>query len=165
MFLLDTAILIDLYGSRAPGAQAGAAAWAARTSRDRLFISVLALAELEGMHASAARKGQGVATALRSWIDSQVLPVFEGHILPIDAAVAAKRRDVAIDGERNALIAATALVHGLTLVTFDQPAFKRARIRVIDPRSIDGEEAMETPDWRMASRRKPQWLRGLFIRG
>ncbi|MEA3388784.1 PIN domain-containing protein [Sphingobium sp. CCH11-B1] len=165
MFLLDTSILLDLYGSRSRGGEAGAAAWAARTSRDRLFISALTIAELEGMHARAARKGQGVATALRQWIDTQVLPVFDGHVLAIDAAVAGKRGEIMIEGERDALIAATALVHGLTLVTFDKPAFKRARVRSIDPRSDDGEEAIEAPDWRMASRRKPQWLRGLFIRG
>jgi predicted nucleic acid-binding protein len=165
MFLLDTPVLLDLYGSRSREAEAGAAAWAARTPRDRLFISALTIAELEGMHFRASRKDQAMATALRGWIDTQVSPAFEGHILPVDAAVASKRGEVAIEGDRDALIAATAIVHGLTLVTFDKPAFKRARVRPIDPRSDDSEGAIETPDWRTASRRKPQWLRGLFIRG
>ncbi|MCI4588942.1 PIN domain-containing protein [Sphingobium sp. BYY-5] len=165
MFLLDTPILLELRNARRRGADNGVTAWASRVARDRLFISALAIGELEAICARAARQDKASGAALQAWVRQQVVPAFDGHILPVDAIVALRRGDVAVEGERNALIAATALEHSLILVTFDKAMFKRARIRLLDPRTDDEDEVGEESNWRAASRSRPQWLRSLFIRG
>ncbi|MHA6770162.1 PIN domain-containing protein [Sphingobium ummariense] len=165
MFLLDTPIVLELRQARRRDAEAGVIAWASKVARDRLFISALTVAALGELCVRVARQDKAGGAALQGWISQQLVPAFEGHILPVDAAVALRRGEVDVDGERNALVAATALEHGLTLVTFDKAKFKRARIRLLDPRAYDEEEAGEEADWRAASRSRPLWLRGLFIRG
>ncbi|HEX5183912.1 MAG TPA: PIN domain-containing protein [Allosphingosinicella sp.] len=159
MYLLDTPIVLELRKARAGQAEPGLAAWAAGTARERLFLSAFSLVELEAAAVRAA------GAALRAWIDDQVVPAFEGHILPLDAAVARRRGQLAIADTRDALLAATALEHGLTLVTGNKAAFKGARVKLFDPTGYRPNEAEEEADWRGAARSGSLWLRNLFIRG
>jgi predicted nucleic acid-binding protein len=164
MYLLDTPIVLELRKARAGEAEAGLAAWAAGVARERLFLSALSLVELDTVAAKAARTDKGAGTALRGWIDNQVLPAFEGHILPLDVAVARRRGTLAIADTRDALFAATALEHGLALVTRNRSAFKGARVRIFDPSGYE-PGADDEADWRSAARSGPLWLRNLFVRG
>jgi toxin FitB len=67
---------------------------------------------------------------------------------------------------RDALLAATALEHRLTLATRDPAAFRTGRVRTIDPWSwVPGAPAEEAEDWREATRGGPLWLKNLFARG
>jgi predicted nucleic acid-binding protein len=62
----------------------------------------------------------GTFAVLRAWLDGKVLPQFAGHILPLDQAVAlrcGRLHAPELRAERDAIIAATALVHGMTIVT------------------------------------------------
>ena len=82
-----------------------------------------------------ARRDKAQGAVLRKWIEEQILPSFEGRILAIDTAVA--RRCAALHvpnprSERDALIAATALVHGLTVVTRDISQFEAAGVDVLN---------------------------------
>ena len=163
MYLLDTPIILDLRNARANQADAGLAAWATGVARERLFLSAISLVELEGMATKARRGDKAAAAGLRAWIDNQVVPAFEGHILPLDAAVARRRGELAISETRDALLAATALEHGLTLVTRNPAAFKGARVKLFDPTGY--QPKVEEADWRSAARNGPLWLRNLFIRG
>jgi predicted nucleic acid-binding protein len=165
MYLLDTPIVLELRKARAGEADSGLTAWAAGVARERLFLSALSLVELEGVAAKAARGDKGAGAALRGWIDNQVLPAFEGHILPLDAAVARRRGTLAIADTRDALFAATALEHGLALVTRNRSAFKGARVRIFDPSRYEPDGADDAADWRSAARSGPLWLRNLFVRG
>lgn len=165
MYLLDTPIVLDLRKARAGEADPGLAAWAAGVARERLFLSAISLVELEGVAAKTARSDKAAGAALRGWIDNQVIPAFEGHILPLDATVARRRGQLAIAETRDALFAATALEHGLTLVTHDKAAFKGARVRLFDPSGYKPNEAEDEADWRSAARSGSLWLRNLFIRG
>jgi len=164
MFLLDTGILFELRNARAGTAEAGLTAWASGVARERLFLSAISLVELETSAAEAARRDKATGTALRSWIDTQVLPAFEGHVLPLDAAVARRRGQLALAETRDALFAATALEHGLTLVTRNTGAFKGARVKLFDPRGYTPDAADEDGDWRDAARTGPLWFKNLFVR-
>ncbi|HEX4737818.1 MAG TPA: PIN domain-containing protein [Allosphingosinicella sp.] len=165
MYLLDTPIILELRKARAGQADAGLAAWAAGVPRERLFLSALTLVELEGMATRTVRSDKAAGAALRGWIDNQVMLAFEGHILPLDAAVARRRGELAIADTRDALFAATALEHGLTLVTSNRAAFKGVRVKLFDPSGYRPDQAEEEPDWRSAARNGPLWLRNLFVRG
>jgi predicted nucleic acid-binding protein len=165
MYLLDTPIVFELRGARAGQAEPGLAAWAAGVARERLFLSAVTLVELEAAATRTARSDKAAGAALRGWIDNQVVPAFEGHILPLDAAVARRRGQLAIAETRDALFAATALEHGLTLVTRNLAAFKGARVKLFDPRGYQDDGVEEDVDWRAAARNGPLWLRNLFVRG
>ena len=165
MYLLDTPIVFELRNARTGQAEAGLAAWAADVARERLFLSAISLVELEAEAARMARGDKAASAALRGWIDRQVIPAFEGHILPLDAAVARRRGQVPLADTRDALFAATALEHGLTLVTRKSAAFKGARLKLFDPRDYQPDNIDEDGDWRTAARNGPLWLRNLFVRG
>ena len=73
---------------------------------------------------------------LRQWLDQQVLSEFAGRTLPVDTAVAQRcaRLHVPVKrGERDALIAATALVHGMTVVTRNIADFALTKLPVLNP--------------------------------
>jgi predicted nucleic acid-binding protein len=163
MFLLDTPILFELRKARSGGAEAGLTAWASGVARERLFLSAISLVELETGAAEAARRDKAAGAILRTWIDEQLVPAFEGHVLPLDAAVARRRGQLALAETRDALLAATALEHGLTLVTRNTAAFRGARVKLFDPHGYS--EDADEGDWRDAARTGPLWLKNLFVRG
>lgn len=164
MYLLDTPILFELRKARAGRCDAGLAAWASGVARERLFLSAISLVELEAAVAGSGRRDKAAGAALRSWIDDQVVPAFDGHVLPLDTAIARRRGQLLLAETRDALFAATALEHGLTLVTFNIAAFKGARLKLFDPRGYQPSDTDDV-DWRSAGRNGPLWLRNLFIRG
>lgn len=161
MYLLDTSVLLDLRKVRSGAADPRLAAWAGGVPREQLFVSVLTLAEIEALVAGAPR-GEA-ATAIRRWIDEQLVPAFGAHLLPVDVAVARRRGQMALAQDRHALIAATALEHALTLVTYDAAAYRGVRLKLLDPRRYDPDDAAD--DWRAAATRSgPLWFRNLFLR-
>lgn len=164
MYLLDTPIVFELRKAKAGRTDAGLAAWAAGVARERLFLSAISLMELDASAARAGPRDKAAAAAFRNWIDSQVMPAFEGHILPVDAAVARRRGQLAIADTRDALFAATALEHGLTLATRNPAAFKGARVKLFDPWGYTPDAIEEDADWRDAGRAGPLWLKNLFVR-
>jgi hypothetical protein len=161
MYLLDAEILLDL--RHAPDG-APLTVWAQRVSRQAMFVSVLSLVELENAAALALKQGKAAGAEWRAWIDERLVPAFEGRIVPVDQAVARRRAALAIEGDRDALLAATALEHGLTLVTYHPAAFRTARLKLLDP-SRAAPEAADDGDWREATRGRAPWLKNLFIRG
>jgi len=69
-------------------------------------------------------------------MDSYVRPAFDGHILPVDTAVALRCARLHVPdprSDRDALVAATALVHGLTVVTRNVKDFQRMALDLINP--------------------------------
>lgn len=164
MFLLDSEVALGLRDARPEGEGAALAGWAHRTSRQSMFLSSMSLVELENAAALAAKQGKAAGAAWRGWIDGQLLPAFEGRVLPVDLAVARRRGAIAIDHDRDALLAATALEHGLTLVTYRTTAFRGARVKLLDPRRA-APDAGDDGDWREATRTRSPWIRNLFIRG
>ena len=159
MFLLDTPVVLELRKGKTERIDSGVASWAAGTPRQQLFISALSLIELE---TSVARTNEA---ALRSWLDDQVMRAFEGRILPVDMAVARKRSSVSLSDNRDALLVATALVHGLTLVTRNAAAFRASRLKLFNPWGYAPDMDEDIADWRqVAKEASPVWLKNLFLR-
>ncbi|TWB54305.1 type II toxin-antitoxin system VapC family toxin [Nitrospirillum viridazoti] len=165
MFLLDTPVILELRGAKTERADEGVRAWAADIPRQQLFLSALSLMELAESVTRAERTDKAAGAALRAWLDDRVMVAFEGRILPVDAAVALRRAGVALPNNRDALLAATALVHGLTVVTPNVAAYRTGRLKVFNPWGYAAGEAEEDiADWRQAAKTSPVWLKSLFLR-
>lgn len=165
MYLLDTDIVLELRNAKSGGADPGLVAWAAGASRASLFISAVTLLDLETALARLHRKDKVAGLSLRKWLDDQVAPAFEGRILPVDAAVVRRRAQVLHADGREALLAATALEHGLTLVTRNVGAFKGARVKVFNPWGYAPDALGDDEDWGQVAKAGSQWLRNIFVRG
>ena len=165
MFLLDTGIVLELRKARAGQSDPALAAWAAGIARQKLFISALNLLEIESAAARLARKDRAAGLLVRQWIDNHVMPAFEGRVLPVDAAIVRRRAQLPYANTRDGLLAATALEHGLTLVTRKVAAFRAGRVKLLNPSGCSVQAtADEDEDWGQASQAGHQWLKNLYVR-
>lgn len=132
-WLLDTNIVSEL--RRGDRANAGLRAWFAEAAEDSLYTSVLVVGELRRGIESIRRRDVPSALALEHWL-AGLTDEFADRILPVDRAVAERwgRLNVpdpvpTVDG----ILAATAMVHGLTLVTRNTRDVLRTGVPVLDP--------------------------------
>ena len=136
MFVLDTNVLSELRKVRLGKADANVAAWAQGVDAANLFVSAITIMELELGVLLIERKDAVQGAMLRAWLELQVLPEFAARTLPVDAALAQRCARLHVPdkrGERDALIAATALVHGMTLVTRNLVDFKPTGVTLLNP--------------------------------
>jgi predicted nucleic acid-binding protein len=134
MFLLDTNVISEL--RRPDKADRNVVAWASKIPATGFFLSSISILEIELGALLIARKDAAQGDVLRAWIDNQILPRFEGRILAVDTAVAQRCARLHVPdprAERDALIAATALVHGLTVVTRNAADFQPAGVALLNP--------------------------------
>jgi len=164
MFLLDTGVVLELRKAKAGQSDAGLAAWAAALPRQKLFISALNLLELENAAARLARRDRAAGLAVRDWIDSRVMPAFEGRVLPVDAAIVRRRAQLPYANTRDGLLAATALEHGLTFVTHRVSAFRAGRVKLLNPSGYVAQPGDEDEDWSHGTQTGHQWLKNLYVR-
>jgi toxin FitB len=137
MFVLDTNVVSEL--RRPEKADPNVLAWASNVSLSDIFISAISVLELELGVLLVERRDEAQGTILRAWIDGQILPRFEGRILPVDAAVAQRCARLHVPdprSERDALIAATALVHAMTVVTRNAADFSPTGVKILNPWNI-----------------------------
>lgn len=165
MYLLDTDIVLELRNAKSGGTDPGLATWAAGVSRASLFISAITLLDLENAVARLERKDKAAGLALRHWLDNQVGQAFDGRILPVDAAVVRRRAHVPQTDSHDALLAATALEHGLTLVTRNVATFKAGRVKVFNPWGYKPDAMGDDEDWGQLAKANANWLRNIFVRG
>jgi len=136
MYLLDTNVVSELRKAKSGKADANVVAWAASAPAGGLFISAITILELEMGILQLERRDPGQGAVLRSWMTSHVLPAFPGRVLPVDAAVALQCARLHVPNrcsERDALIAATALVHGMTVVTRNVADFQASGAAMLNP--------------------------------
>ena len=134
MYVLDTDVVSHL--RRPEKAHPNVVAWASNTPVTLHFISAITLLELERGILSMERKDAAQGAVLRAWMDGQILVRFSGRILPVDIAVAPRCAKLHVPDpkpERDALIAATALVHSMTVVTRNVEDFKLTGVEILNP--------------------------------
>ncbi len=130
---MDTNVLSEL--RKGKRCDAGVRDWIEGTPPDQLFVSVLALGEIRKGIERIRTRDQNQVRALEKWLQ-KLSGEFADHLLPVDEPVADKWGRLgwpqpipALD----ALLAATALVHDLTVVSRDEEGFGRTGVRLINP--------------------------------
>jgi len=136
MFLLDINVVSELRKIRLGRADKNVAQWADSVDAVDLYLSAITVQELEMGVLLVERRDPPQGAIFRSWFESHVLPAFAGRILPVDTAVAQRCAALHVPDPRPAmdsLIAATALVHGMTLVTRNVADFQSSGVIIINP--------------------------------
>ena len=135
-YLLDTNVVSELRKIGDGKADANLAAWIDVEDAESFFISAITILELERGVVGVQRRDAAQGARLRAWLDNHVRPELAGRILSVDEAVATRCAHLHVPDRRNeadALIAATALVHGLTMVTRNVGDFEGTGLVVVDP--------------------------------
>jgi hypothetical protein len=134
MYILDTNVVSEL--RKAKKADQNVTKWAQPLPSATLYISVISLLELEIGILLMERRDKEQGAILRAWMNRHVLPTFSGRILAIDTTVAQRCAALHVPNprsDRDALIAATALVHGLTVATTNVADFEGMGVDVLNP--------------------------------
>jgi predicted nucleic acid-binding protein len=143
MFILDTNVVSELRKAGFGTANVNVAGWTRAVAAGSLFLSAITIMELEIGVRLMERRDNRQGRALRGWLDGRVVPILQDRIFPVDTVVA--RRCAALHvpdrrSDRDALIAATALVHGMTVVTRNVADFVDSGVPIINPWT-DGAKA------------------------
>ncbi|MDX7992215.1 type II toxin-antitoxin system VapC family toxin [Xenorhabdus littoralis] len=136
MYILDTNVVSELRKIRAEKADPNVAKWAEGVDATDLFVSAITIMELELGILLIERKDVTQGAMLRAWLEQHVLPEFSERTLSVDTAVAqrcARLHAPEKCSERDALIAATALVHGMTVVTRNVADFQSPGVVILNP--------------------------------
>ena len=136
MFVLDTNVISELRKIRSGKADLHVTEWANSVDAGSLYISVISVLELEIGISQLQRKDPKQGMKFRTWLDTRVLPEFHDRILPIDMAVVQRCAALHLPdprAERDALIAATALVYGMTVVTRILADFTATGVPLLNP--------------------------------
>lgn len=134
MYILDTNVVSEL--RKAKKADQNVTKWAQPLPSATLYISVISLLELEIGILLMERRDKEQGAILRAWMNRHVLPTFSGRILAIDTTVVQRCAALHVPNprsDRDALIAATALVHGLTVATRNVAEFEGMGVNVLNP--------------------------------
>ena len=134
MYLLDTNVVSEL--RKGKKADRGVRMWAQAVPASSLFLCTISILELEIGVRRIERRDEKQGAILRAWMDGNVLPAFEGRILAIDTAVAQRCAALQVPNprsDRDALIAAAAMVHGMTVVTRNVEDFEPMGVAVMNP--------------------------------
>ncbi len=136
MFILDTNVVSELRKIRLGRADKNVVQWADSVDSVDLYLSAITVQELEMGVLLAERRDPPQGAIFRAWFESHVLPAFAGRILPVDTAVAKRSAALHVPDPRpvmDSLIAATALVHGMTVVTRNVADFQSSGVSLLNP--------------------------------
>ena len=142
MYLVDTNALSELRKRRSGKIDPAVEAWAGSVDQADMYLSVITVMEIELGIARLERRDPRQAGVLRLWLHDKVMAAFAGRILSIDAAIALRCARLHVPetkSERDAWIAATALVHDLTVVTRNLSDFAGTGVTLLDPWAVRSE--------------------------
>ena len=133
-FVLDTNVLSELRSGR-PKQSLAVRAWASTIPESQFFLSAVTILETERGILRLERKAPPQGGARRAWFDA-VRQAFDGRILPFTAEAAMRCAAMHVPDPtdyRDSMIAATALVHGFTLVTRNVADFADTSAKILNP--------------------------------
>ncbi len=136
MFLLDTNVISEVRKAGDGKANARVVAWLSSVDATTLYLSAITLMEIELGVLRVERRDLAQGARLRAWMDHQIMPEFTGRVLPVDKAVALRCASLPVPDprpERDAFIAATALAHGMTVVTRNVADFAPTGVSLLNP--------------------------------
>jgi toxin FitB len=143
MFLLDTNVISELRKAGDGKADANVVAWLSSVDATTLYLSAIIIMEIELGILRIERRDPAQGQRLRAWMDNHILPEFAERTLPVDMAVTLRCASLHVPdarSERDALIAATALVHGMTIITRNLTDFEPTGALVLNPWNDQSEE-------------------------
>jgi predicted nucleic acid-binding protein len=136
VFVLDTNVVSELRKVAIGKADPNVVTWAQTARAANFFLSVITVMEVEIGVLQIERRDKRQGSMLRVWLEQQILPQFQGRILPVDSAVAKRCAKLHVpnpQADRDALIAATGLVHGLVVATRNVADFRSSGVAVFNP--------------------------------
>ncbi|PCJ31665.1 MAG: VapC toxin family PIN domain ribonuclease [Moraxellaceae bacterium] len=136
MYLLDTNVISELRKVKSGKANKNVQAWSLEVDSQLLYVSSITIHEIELGILMADRSDEVKGQVLRKWMNEHVLPAFEGRILSVDKQVALVSAGYHVPDPRpyrDTLIAATALVHGMTVITRNTGDFCLDGLKTLNP--------------------------------
>jgi predicted nucleic acid-binding protein len=136
MYLLDTNVISEMRKAGDGKADRNVIGWFAAVNIWSCFVSVITLLEIEIGILRMERRDQRQGARMRTWMEKRVLPEFSGRELAVDGRVALRCAKLHVPdprSERDAVIAATALVHGMSVVTRDVSDFAALGVKIVNP--------------------------------
>jgi predicted nucleic acid-binding protein len=136
MFLLDTNVISELRKTTENKINPRIKEWAETKMPSTMFLSVITIFELELGILRLERRDKKQGQILRKWLSQLVLPAFVDRVLPINTAIAVRSASLHVSNpssDRDAMIAATAIEHHLTLVTRNTVDFDLTKVKLINP--------------------------------
>lgn len=136
MYLLDTNVISELRKVGDGKADVHVMAWLDAVDAASLYLSSISMMELEIGVLRIERRDADQGALLRTWLEQHVIPVFDGRILPIDADIARCCARLHVPNpcsERDALIAATAITHNMTVATRNTSDFEATGVALLNP--------------------------------